>query len=59
VEIGIVPAGTWDTMRREKTAARGNYEEYKHPCLTNDLNFAARLNPHYPGSAHHAANAIL
>jgi hypothetical protein len=59
VEIGIVPAGTWDTMRREKTAARGNYEEYKHPCLANDLNFAARLNPHYPGSTHHAANVTL
>jgi hypothetical protein len=55
VEIGIVPSGTWDAMRREKTGERGNFEEYKHPCLVNDLGFAARLNPLYPASAHLAA----
>lgn len=48
VQIGIVPDGTWQTMRRSKTDARGNYEEYKHPCLVNDLSFAARLNVIYP-----------
>lgn len=48
VQIGIVPDGTWQEMRRSKTDARGNYEEYKHPCLVNDLGYAARLNVIYP-----------
>jgi hypothetical protein len=54
-EIGLVPSGTWDAMRRDRTGARGNFEEYKHPCLVNDLGFAPRLNPLYPASAHRAA----
>jgi hypothetical protein len=57
IEVGVVPSGTWDTMRREKTAQRGNFEEYKHACLVNDLRFAARLNPIYIGFQQHVATA--
>jgi hypothetical protein len=55
IEIDFVATGTWDAMRREKTGERGNYEEYKHPCLVNDLSFAARLSPKYSASAHRTA----
>jgi hypothetical protein len=56
VELGVVPTGTWDAMRREKTGARGNYEEYKHPCLVSDLAFAARLTPLFRGLPQQIAN---
>jgi hypothetical protein len=56
VQIGLVPAGTWDAMRCEKTSQRGNFEEYKHPCLVGDMEFARRLRPTYPGSAQYAAS---
>ncbi len=39
IEIRYVPVGTWDTLRRVRTSERGNFEEYKHPCLVNDLAF--------------------
>jgi hypothetical protein len=39
-----IPAGTWNAYREEKTAERGNFEEYKHPCLVNDLEFADRIS---------------
>lgn len=39
-----VPAGTWARMRAEKTNARGNFEEYKHIYLVEDLNVADRLS---------------
>jgi hypothetical protein len=38
-----VPLGTWDEYRRQKTAERGNLEEYKQPCLVGDLTFVNRL----------------
>lgn len=38
-----VPMGTWRRMRARRTAARGNFEEYKHPCLVGDLQFVERL----------------
>ncbi len=40
IRIGVLPAGTWDQLRQEKTGPRGNFEEYKHPCLVGDLGFA-------------------
>jgi len=43
VAVREVPAGTWDAMRRERTGERGNFEEYKHPCLVSDLEFVERL----------------
>ena len=38
-----VPTGTWDAFRRRRTSERGNLEEYKHPCLVNDLGFVDNL----------------
>jgi len=38
-----IPAGTWDDFRRRRTSERGNLEEYKHPCLVNDLAFVDKL----------------
>jgi hypothetical protein len=43
IEVREVPPGTWDRMRQEKTRQRGNFEEYKHPCLVSDLTFAERV----------------
>ncbi len=43
VDVREVPAGTWINLRREKTGQRGNFEEYKQPCLVGDLEFAERL----------------
>jgi hypothetical protein len=43
VKVYEVPAGTWDTLRAQRSRERGNFEEYKHPCLTNDLGFIDRL----------------
>jgi hypothetical protein len=54
VRIGVLPAGTWDQLRQQKTGPRGNFEEYKHPCLVSDLEFAARFAPRYPDSVAHA-----
>lgn len=35
--------GTWYRFRHQRTSARGNLEEYKHPCLVGDLQFVDRL----------------
>ncbi len=43
VHVRELAAGTWSSMRWEKTDERGNFEEYKHPCLVGDLDFAANL----------------
>jgi hypothetical protein len=43
IEIREVEAGTWNNLRREKTSQRGNFEEYKQPCLVGDLGFVDRL----------------
>ena len=43
IEVRQVPAGTWNNLRRERTGQRGNFEEYKQPCLVGDLEFADRL----------------
>jgi hypothetical protein len=43
VDVREVPAGTWNNLRREKTGQRGNFEEYKQPCLVGDLGFVDRL----------------
>ncbi len=43
IDVHEVPAGTWDTLRAQRSQDRGNFEEYKHPCLTNDLGFIDRL----------------
>jgi hypothetical protein len=45
-----VPPGTWVAFRHQRTAERGNLEEYKHPCLVNDLQFVDRLLNTVPSS---------
>jgi len=44
-QVREVPAGTWNNLRREKVGRRGNFEEYKQPCLVGDLEFVDRLSP--------------
>jgi hypothetical protein len=43
VRVREVADGTWDALRREHTRERGNFEEYKHPCLVGDLRFLERI----------------
>ncbi|MCC9645377.1 GH3 auxin-responsive promoter family protein [Rhodopirellula sp. JC740] len=43
LQVTRVPSGTWEKLRLDKTSKRGNFEEYKHPCLTNDPKFIERL----------------
>jgi len=57
VEVREVPAGTWSNLRREKTGRRGNFEEYKQPCLVGDLQFADRLARPKPTAAAEPAAA--
>jgi hypothetical protein len=45
VAIREMPPGTFAHMRRQKTGVRGNFEEYKHPCLVDDLQFVGNLVP--------------
>ncbi len=44
IQVREVPDGTWDAMRRNHTSERGNFEEYKHPCLVGDLRFLDRIS---------------
>jgi len=48
-QVREVPTGTWHRMREEKTRARGNFEEYKHTCLVQDLTAVDRLTGARPG----------
>ena len=43
VQVREVARGTWNALRQERTGDRGNFEEYKHPCLVGDVNFAERI----------------
>lgn len=43
VQVREVAAGTWNALRQERIAGRGHFEEYKHPCLVNDLSFVDRV----------------
>lgn len=38
-----VPEGTWELFRAKQLSRGGSLEQYKHPCLTNDLEFIAKL----------------
>lgn len=44
IEVHEVPAGTWAALRAQRSGQRGNFEEYKHPCLTDDLGFIDRVS---------------
>lgn len=42
----ILKSGTWQTWDRERLKKTGGtLEQYKHPCLINDLEFKSRINP--------------
>ena len=43
VQVREVARGTWNSLRHERTSDRGNFEEYKHPCLVGDISFAERI----------------
>ncbi len=43
VEVREVASGTWSALRKERMGPRGNFEEYKHPCLVGDLEFVRRI----------------
>jgi hypothetical protein len=43
VQVREVPSGTWNALRRQRTIDRGNFEEYKHPCLVGDTEFVNQL----------------
>lgn len=56
VRLCEVAPGTWGALRHERTRERGNFEEYKHPCLVGDLSFVHRistLRPLSPPSSTH------
>lgn len=42
-QVREVPDGIWRRMRTDKVGARGNFEEYKHVCLVQDVTFVDRL----------------
>jgi hypothetical protein len=41
--IRVVPEGTWDVFRAQRLRRGGTMEQYKHPCLSNDVNFTQKL----------------
>jgi len=43
LQVREVPVGTWIELRRQRTSRRGNFEEYKHPCLVGELGFVERF----------------
>jgi hypothetical protein len=44
VRLELLPAGAWARWDRERLACSGGtMEQYKHPCLINDLNFRAAM----------------
>ncbi len=51
VAVREVPASTWHGMRQQKTGARGNFEEYKHVYLVQDLTYVDRMTAQNSDSA--------
>ncbi|MGI9455074.1 MAG: hypothetical protein ACR2NU_00845, partial [Aeoliella sp.] len=39
VAVHEINPGTWAALRSARSRERGNYEEFKQPCLVGDLNF--------------------
>lgn len=56
VHVREVAPGTWNALRHDRTRERGNFEEYKHPCLVGDLHFIERLTTLVPLSTSQAAD---
>jgi len=59
IQVREVPNGTWLNLRMERTNRRGNFEEYKHPCLVGEFGFAERYMTPQPGVAPRLANVAL
>jgi hypothetical protein len=59
VEIRELPVGAWAKLKHSKTNGRGNFDQYKHPCLVNDLEFAEQLAGRRPQSAVRSVPAPL
>jgi hypothetical protein len=58
-QVREVPAGTWTRMRADKTSVRGNFEEYKHVYLSQDLSAVDRLTKEQPVPAQAAEELSL
>lgn len=43
IAIHEITPGTWATIRNNRSRARGNYEEFKQPCLVSSLGYADSL----------------
>ena len=43
IAVREVPPGTWAALRAERSRARGNFEEFKQPCLVPDMEYADKL----------------
>ncbi len=43
LEVHTVPEGAWEVFRAQRLRRGGSLEQYKHPCLTNDLEFIRQL----------------
>jgi len=43
IRLRVIPEAAWTKLREQKSSGRGNFEEYKHPCLTRDLDFLPRI----------------
>jgi len=48
VQVREVAAGTWNALRTQRIGERGNFEEYKHPCLVPDLEFVDLVSQQPP-----------
>jgi hypothetical protein len=59
VQVREVAVGTWSHLRREKTRRRGNFEQYKHPCLVGDLDFVEQFTGREPSFAPHISTVSL
>jgi hypothetical protein len=55
VRLETLPPGTWRAWDRERLKLTGGtLEQYKHPCLIADLEFAGNVDPRKPVAAPHA-----
>jgi hypothetical protein len=41
--VETLAPGTWELFRADRLRRGGTMEQYKHPCLSHDLQFAARI----------------
>ena len=58
LRLQVVPPGTWAAYRERRIARSGSPEQFKHPCLTNKVEFIDEvLGPPAPHiKTKHAAN---